>query len=134
MPKRTTIRDLRKALGMSQETFGRAVGKSYASIRTYEDGRKVPPTVMGRMLSLANKAGLRDLFNEIETWAAELYDHPIEPQSQEELSLDTESPADREQLHALLDYSLDNADAATAQALRETIRVFFRAARCVSAW
>lgn len=123
------IKKLRKALQMSQEAFAKAVGKSYASIRNYEDGRNVPPEVMAKMLGLASKAGLVDLRREIETWAADLYDRPINPEAPE-APIAGESPADRERLHALLDFVLDGADLRAAQALRETVRVYFRAARC----
>jgi transcriptional regulator with XRE-family HTH domain len=126
--KVSVIRSLRSALGMSQEAFARAIGKSYASVRMYEDGRKVPPAVMAKMFGLANKAGLKELLPEIEHWAADLYDHPIEAKQFEDLAIESgESPAERKRLHEMLDYVLDGAPVHTAQALRETVRTYFRA-------
>ena len=128
--KMLVIRRLRGALGMSQEAFAKAIGKSYASVRRYEDGRKVPPSVMAKMFGLANKAGLKDLLPEIEHWAAELYDYPIEAKPFEDPAPEEESSAERKRLHEMLDYVLDGAPRHTAQALRETVRTYFRALRC----
>lgn len=125
------MRDLRKALGLSQEALARAIGKSYASIRNYEDGRKLPPDVMGHLLFLAVKAGRTDLSNEINRQAAEWYDRPIEISAPAESRPPEESPAERRNLHAQLDYILDGAASGTARALRETIRMYFIAARCL---
>jgi transcriptional regulator with XRE-family HTH domain len=128
----STIRNLRKALGLSQEALAKAIGKSYASVRNYEDGRKLPPDVMGKMLALAARASLPDLMNEIERQAAEWYDRPIEISAPEEFQPPEESPEERRNLHAQLDYILDSAGSGTARALRETIRMYFVAARCLN--
>ena len=126
----STLRELRKALGLSQEAIAKQVGKSFGSIRSYEDGRKLPPDVMGKMLSLAVRAGLTDIANRIEDEAAELYGGTVHATAIDEARPE-ESREERNRLHALLDYVLDAGRDATAQALRETIQVFYTAARCL---
>src|ERR1039458_7770602 len=109
----STLRELRKALGLSQEAIAKQVGKSFGSIRSYEDGRKLPPDVMGKMLSLAVRAGLIDLASQIEEEATGLYGSvqaaPIDEVPPEE------SRRERGRLHALLDYVLDSGSTARAQ-------------------
>jgi transcriptional regulator with XRE-family HTH domain len=128
----STIRNVRKALGLSQEALAKLIGKSCASVRNYEDGRKLPPDVMGHLLFLAVGAGLSDLSSEIERQAAEWYDRPIDIMPPEESLPVEESPEQRQNLHAQLDYVLNSAGAGTARALRETIRMYFVAARCLN--
>lgn len=126
------IKDLRKKLGISQEAFARAIGKSSGSVRSYEDGRKLPPDVMGKMLSLASKAGFTDLFGEIEHLAAEWYDQPVVEQAaaQEEAQPGGRlSSEQRAKLHALVDFVLDNANLSTAQSFYETVRTYAFATR-----
>ena len=124
------LKELRKALGLSQEAIAKVVGKSCGSIRSYEDGRKLPPEVMGKMLSLAVRSGLTDLANRIEAEAAGLYDETVRATAIDEAQPE-ESREERNRLHALLDYVLDAGRNATAQALRETIQVFYTATRCL---
>ena len=126
----STLRELRKALGLSQEAIAKQVGKSFGSIRSYEDGRKLPPDVMGKMLSLAVRAGLPDIANQIEDEAAKLYGGTVHAMAIDEARPE-ESREERNRLHALLDYVLDAGRDATAQALRETIQVFYTATRCL---
>jgi transcriptional regulator with XRE-family HTH domain len=127
-----TIRKLRKNLGLSQEAFAKLIGKSYASVRNYEDGRKLPPDVMGRMLSLAVKAGLSNLAHEIEKEAAELYEQPIEAQAVAESTPEGDSPEQRRRMHALLDYLLDSTAPETARSLRQVLRMYSIAAHCMN--
>jgi transcriptional regulator with XRE-family HTH domain len=127
-----TIKKLRMALGLSQEALAQAIGKSCASVRTYEDGRKLPPEVLGRLLYLASKAGLAELVDEIEHQAAVWYDRPIPIAEPDGHPSATESPEERKKLHVLLDYVLDSAGTDVAQALRETIRIYFAGVRCLA--
>jgi transcriptional regulator with XRE-family HTH domain len=110
-----TIKKLRMALGLSQEALAQAIGKSCASVRTYEDGRKLPPEVLGRLLYLASKAGLAELVDEIEHQAAVWYDRPIPIAEPDGHPSATES-----------------AGTDVAQALRETIRIYFAGVRCLA--
>src|ERR1039458_6190433 len=120
------LKELRKALGLSQEAIAKVVGKSCGSIRSYEDGRKLPPEVMGKMLSLAVRSGLTDLANRIEAEAAGLYDETVRATAIDEAQPE-ESREERKRLHALLDYVLDAGRNATAQigraACRERVQI-----------
>ena len=125
----STLRELRKALGLSQEAIAKVVGKSCGSIRSYEDGRKLPPEVMGKMLSLAVRAGLSGLANQIESEAAGLYGQTVKATPIDD-PRPAESREERGRLHALLDYVLDSGSAARTDALREILLTFYTATRC----
>lgn len=124
-----TIKKLRKALGLSQEAFARAIGKSYASVRNYEDGRTLPPEVLGKMLGLAVRAQLGSLAKEIEKDATELYGAPVAAADVE--AAEEETPEDGRRIHALLDYILNAASPRTVRALCETLRLYSVATRCL---
>ena len=56
------VKKVRTALGWNQVDFGRAIGRSYPSVRNYERGVEPPPKVLKRIKELANKHGLEELF------------------------------------------------------------------------
>jgi len=128
----STIRKLRKALGLSQEALAQEIGKSYASVRNYEDGRKLPRDVTGKLLSMAMRAGLTNIAKQIEKEAGGPSDEPLASGGTDEAPHQAVSQKEREWLHVLLDYVLDSGSARRAQALRETLLVYFASVRCAA--
>jgi DNA-binding transcriptional regulator YiaG len=53
------IFNIRQALGLSQATFGMAIGVSQGNVSHYEQGRQeVPPDVARRLISAAAERGM----------------------------------------------------------------------------
>lgn len=63
------MRRIREAAGLTQEAFARTVGRSYASIRSYDAGRKPPLDVAARAMAVAVQVGRNDLADEIQSRA-----------------------------------------------------------------
>jgi len=58
---RKTLAELRKRLGYSsQHKFGAAIGRSGATVQTWERGTPVPPAAVKDIIRLAGKKGLAD--------------------------------------------------------------------------
>lgn len=57
------VRKLRQALGLSQTEFGRAIGRSYQSVQSYE--AEIPREVLEKMRELALEHALAEIAEEI---------------------------------------------------------------------
>lgn len=65
----TLLKRVRDALQMSQRSFGKAVGRSFQSIRLYEAGKVPPSDVLIVAAALCRDHSLFDLAKEIELYA-----------------------------------------------------------------
>jgi DNA-binding transcriptional regulator YiaG len=111
-PEKPIIRRVREALGLTQSAFAKAVGRSYAAIRSYESGRKPPAEVMGSAMALCAKAGLIELA------------HDVESAAYADIGSEGERiPVDRARLHSALDRILLSGDADTAKSVVRLLEV-----------
>ncbi len=117
------VREVRKALGWSQERFARRVNRSTVSVRMYESGRRVPPDVLGSMLALVvQKGGLKALEDEIERYHDEHYRFEMLEAS------NRESPEDyvrshRLHVHSMVD-KIFEADSGAFLTVEHVLEVF----------
>jgi putative transcriptional regulator len=56
------IREIREALGISQEGFARRVGVAYNTVNRWEKGKSLPKSIpiIEKILELAREAGIND--------------------------------------------------------------------------
>lgn len=108
---------LREDLGMNQVDFARAIGRSYASVRNYEAGHKIPDEVADSMRALAAKHGLR--------FAYINNDAPVDPiRMQRKPSGQVES--EHQRWHQMLDRVLNSSNRDAIEAVKKNLIVFTR--------
>jgi DNA-binding transcriptional regulator YiaG len=67
------IKCIRNLLGLSQEAFGKRVGKTQANVSLYEvAGQAVPPPVAQRVIELCAEEGYVCTFNDVYSDAPKL--------------------------------------------------------------
>lgn len=114
------IKRVRETLRLSQRGFAKAVGKSYASIRLYEAGQKVPSNVLLIATGLCRDAGHPYLAKELEEYANKLgFDLINAPRLKAEETVNY--------CHAVLDDVLRSADT-------ETVRMVMRMLQITADW
>jgi putative transcriptional regulator len=59
------IREIRRALGMTQAAFGSAIGVTQGNVSHYERGQDVPPDVARRVIAAAAAGGVSVTFDDI---------------------------------------------------------------------
>jgi len=116
------VRRLRDFLKLNQIDFGRLIGKSSATIRSYEGGHTIPTEVRGRLRTLAAEKGLVDIAMELsgdDDWQVRTVIYPFKPGAPE-----ASSPAspDRDRLQLLFDATL--ADPSFGPALMALLYAF----------
>lgn len=124
----SAIKQLREALGLNQVDFGRAVGRSYASVKGYEAGRPAPPDVLEKMRAMALERGRDDIARELEPPGAGDYAGPGVRVRQSTL---VPSRANRAHWHQLLDEVLDSENSEAVRAVQSSLTAFSKYLRAV---
>ena len=116
MTNEPLIKRAREALRLSQKGFAKAVGKSYASIRLYESGQKVPSNVLLIATGLCRDAGHAYLAKELEEYADKLgYDLSNAPRLKPNETVNY--------CHSILDQILQSADTETVRAVMRILQI-----------
>ena len=111
------LKNIRKALGLTQAQLAQRVGRSEARIRHYEAGAAVSPPVQKVVVELAQQAGLGDLVDDFLSEREELAPG---------LAIVGRPDARIARLHDMLDQILAGDDQAAIRAVRAVIETFAR--------
>jgi len=111
------LKNIRKALGLTQAQLAQRVGRSEARIRHYEAGAAVSPPVQKVVVELAQQAGLGDLVDDFLAEREELAPG---------LAIVGRPDARIARLHDMLDQVLAGGDTAVIRAVRAVIETFAR--------
>lgn len=126
------LKELRAALGWSQNDLAREIGKSYASVQQYEQGKRVPPDVVEKLKTIAAKHGFADIALRLSSddWQVTRVLHPGETLiSQAKRNLQRRNPEESVDWHALLEEVLSSGQDDAINAVQSNLVCFTRLVR-----
>ena len=127
---RDLVKKLRKQPRLNQVDFGRAIGRSLATIQGYEAGKRVPPQVIERMYFIALDAGLSVPASEIRSQAETVQKNSHSPGivvDFQPLKKNTDAinlKKKHERWHAMLDEVLNSGSEDATAAVKRNLQVF----------
>jgi transcriptional regulator with XRE-family HTH domain len=124
------IRQIREAAGLNQSDFARAIGRSVQMLQLYERSQARPPAdVVDKLKTIAAGAGRADLGVAItsDDWQVQRVLQPGETFISTGVRpppIPAIPPAERRQLHAILDEILDSGDEDALAAVIPNLHLF----------